>query len=735
MARIHGSAVRQEYAQVLEFILSMLQGYNGKLTTHTGNLFKKFQIVKLGTEVAKLEKLEYVSTDINLKSAVEYLSLAVKFMLGNEEEEGASKKKLARYLAEMSVFAYRNHRQVQNETEVRESTCNEVILAHKLMIIGAYFRGLDPKITNLPKVSLERLGGRRIDDDTQLFLDVTAEEHFHSLNETTVVQAALVVELGKKSSSLLQVFSGRKKAKKPPRRTRKSHPNMQAALKNIGEDMSLAEARLILRGVVAASRILSRHLGEKIDLIYNDKIVSPRDMSSVFENSFVSSKVGKKDSICSFDVNVEKDLAVTGNTSGCIELFSLSRYVPQEKVIEVPSGGCKVLFDHQLLFVGDSTGHIKVYNLDFRQWMQSIKAHETQVKDMLHFSGLLYSCDDKGFIKAWDIFNETDNVFLLKGHSGGVNCLAADSNSLFSGGSDGTIRSWDVFTVYQECKMLIPSKHGEVTALKVNSGEIYSGGVDGCIRIWSEDSGTLLYDIKNAHVETVIALSVDSDFLYSSCQDQILKAWGRNDLKETYEIQLKAETPKLYADDLGNLFASDEALRVWNVDGLLDKGFGEGLIDDVTEQIDHTGEMLQTGESNRSLFDENLDISIMEVLNNNKERRKLMRFLRSRCAQECLLFWNEHEKYKKLSNYISARGLQREAMKIVHQFIEEGSPSEINISYQKRSMLLNLDEKAFNEASFDSVNQDMVKLMDTNFLIEYLSVRDSPEYSDRNDSN
>eukprot|EP00511_Aplanochytrium_stocchinoi_P002536 CAMPEP_0204825800 /NCGR_PEP_ID=MMETSP1346-20131115/3605_1 /ASSEMBLY_ACC=CAM_ASM_000771 /TAXON_ID=215587 /ORGANISM="Aplanochytrium stocchinoi, Strain GSBS06" /LENGTH=752 /DNA_ID=CAMNT_0051953543 /DNA_START=497 /DNA_END=2755 /DNA_ORIENTATION=+ len=743
-------------------------------STIKSKLFKKYEMLSVKDEVSALEKTAWVKEDINLDSAVEYLARAVNFMLG--EERGADthqERKLTRYFAEMSVYAWRNFRQIREETVRRETTLDEVLLAHKLMMIGSFFREIDPKITKMPLVRLKQVGGRKITNEMDQFLDVTSEEQLKSLMEAEIVLQALRMELGKRKKPFVHRLANRKHNKKRSTavienkrlngtngrngkigsgvkrvRHKGSFMGWESSVDTEGNKLTTADARKVIRGVVACARILSVYVGKRLQLMYQDRPVSSDEISDLFEDEFVSKITEKKSKLSSFDISSKRDLAVSASTSGAIEIYSISSKQSAKAITPgVAPGKCPLTLDEQLLFVGDIKGELKVYNLEHDRWMQAIRAHEAPVVALLHYSGRVFSSDTKGFIKAWDIFNTTDNLFLLKGHSGAVTCMAADAGYLISGGVDGTIRFWDVLTKSPSCKSLLQSKHGEVTALHVDGGEIYSGGVDGCIRIWDEDSGNLLYVLQNAHVETVTAITVDFRFLYTASEDKVLKAWTRNNLTVIHHVNLQSISSQLVADGKGNLYASDKKLRVWDVDGLLDKGFGETADTEETAIVGHTADIVRSKRnllsdgSSRSLnedfsasvSDVDEEFGIMNVLDTGSERNRFMKFLRERCAQESLLFWIENAKYQKLANIVSKRGLQREASKILQNFIEEGSPQEINISAEQRNELLNLDPEDFSANTFIVANNIMIELMETNFLSSYLRARHLPQYSLRKD--
>jgi WD40 repeat protein len=117
--------------------------------------------------------------------------------------------------------------------------------------------------------------------------------------------------------------------------------------------------------------------------------------------------------------------------------------------------------------------------------------------------GKLASGSDDGMIRVWDI-GASQQVYQLRGHTSGVNALAAcGGNRLVSGSSDMTIRVWDLAAPPMTDRT---KSHSErVNALvRIDYGRVASASGDGTIKIWDIATGDVLKTLVD-----------DGDWLYS----------------------------------------------------------------------------------------------------------------------------------------------------------------------------------------------------------------------------
>jgi F-box and WD-40 domain protein CDC4 len=87
----------------------------------------------------------------------------------------------------------------------------------------------------------------------------------------------------------------------------------------------------------------------------------------------------------------------------------------------------------------------------------------------------------------------SENVAVLKGHTGLVGHLIIVGDELISSSTDGTVRTWSLID-YVELRC-IRAHEGAITALACDGTRILSGSSDGSVKMWNFEKGELIQEL------------------------------------------------------------------------------------------------------------------------------------------------------------------------------------------------------------------------------------------------
>ena len=113
----------------------------------------------------------------------------------------------------------------------------------------------------------------------------------------------------------------------------------------------------------------------------------------------------------------------------------------------------------------------------------------------------------------------------------GVSGLTLHENKLYSGSGDNTIRIWNTET-YEEIAIL-RGHTGCVNCLTLHENKLYSGSGDKIIHIWNTDTYQEI-DTLRGHTGWVLCLTLHENKLYSGSGDKSIRIWAGTNT-ETYE--------------------------------------------------------------------------------------------------------------------------------------------------------------------------------------------------------
>ncbi|XP_057189566.1 telomerase protein component 1 [Triplophysa rosa] len=129
-------------------------------------------------------------------------------------------------------------------------------------------------------------------------------------------------------------------------------------------------------------------------------------------------------------------------------------------------------------------------------------------------------------------------VRILRGHSGGVTCLAfrPDGEELLSGGKDQALMIWKVKSSTQALKQSIPHCHGDwITGCAWTSQAVISCSSDCKLCVWDIQTGSLIRNILCS--SPLSALRCWEDYVMAGSADGLLMVWKWNSGTEVTRIQ------------------------------------------------------------------------------------------------------------------------------------------------------------------------------------------------------
>lgn len=183
---------------------------------------------------------------------------------------------------------------------------------------------------------------------------------------------------------------------------------------------------------------------------------------------------------------------------------------------------------HQgVVLSGDLEGHIKL-------WTQ-IQGQDDNVAQFdvgKHKGGVLGAIfwDSERFVTcstdtSVSVFQGSQKVRNLKGHSAAVNAVCIAQNSIIlSGSDDGSIGIWDPREKDEESQCIDTSY--PVIGLATNGGfEVYSAGVDDIISSWDMRMNEKLSISPQGHTDIITSLSYNNGRLASHSHDNTVRVW------------------------------------------------------------------------------------------------------------------------------------------------------------------------------------------------------------------
>ena len=201
-------------------------------------------------------------------------------------------------------------------------------------------------------------------------------------------------------------------------------------------------------------------------------------------------------------------------------------------------------------------------------------AHESAITNICtNQSGNLFFTSSKDrTVKVWQSCKEIQQVKILKGHQGSVNCMTAsfDEVFLFTGSSDSTIRKWNLGSGAQIS--VLKHHKAAVTGLLFFKDQLVSIGEDHFLATWSDTevvksvnfpdslccittseshifigsrNGKIYirnpdlssFNTLSGHFNSINSLIVFSNYLFSASHDRNIKSWDLKSLQETHSFK------------------------------------------------------------------------------------------------------------------------------------------------------------------------------------------------------
>lgn len=137
-------------------------------------------------------------------------------------------------------------------------------------------------------------------------------------------------------------------------------------------------------------------------------------------------------------------------------------------------------------------------------------------------------------LKLWDL-NTGEEIATLRGHTGGINVLAADPGAKWfaSGAEDGTVRIWDTILPRMNIEGSIEHR-ARITSIAYQDGigMLASGSDDGTIRLWDgRGPGAHLLTLRGHHGAVMCVAFLNDKRIVSGSSDCTLRVWDAADGK------------------------------------------------------------------------------------------------------------------------------------------------------------------------------------------------------------
>lgn len=223
-----------------------------------------------------------------------------------------------------------------------------------------------------------------------------------------------------------------------------------------------------------------------------------------------------------------------GNDKGVVE-WSLTDMAFVRVVLPVQSSVYALHRLNNLLFVGQRSGLILVYDLEANKLITTLKHHQKGVFDLktLESKNELLSTGEDGSVAIWSLEDYTLLYhFPVISQTTRVISISNDGKEMALGAKDALIRIYNTedYTLLRK----IPGHTLPITSLAYAPSGAYmiSGSRDAQLKIWSLPDYTLTKNIP-AHLFSIysIAFHPTQPYFATCSQDKSIKLWSSDDFR------------------------------------------------------------------------------------------------------------------------------------------------------------------------------------------------------------